>query len=140
MATEPLEEAMWMQMQRMAAAVMMITALAACGPSEPSASAPGRGRSNMITEEQIQASPTTNLFDAVSRIRPSWLAAKVHGGNRGYPTVFVGPQRYGEIDYLRTVENANVREVHYFDPISAAARFGRNVPFGVIQVILDIGG
>jgi hypothetical protein len=129
---------MRMKMQRMVAAAMVMAALAACGPAGDTS--PGRGNSNMITEEQIQASPTTNLFDAVSRIRPSWLAPKFHGGNRGFPAVFVGPQRYGEIDYLRTVENANVRAVHYFDPIAAASRFGRNVPFGVIQVILDVGG
>ena len=76
----------------------------------------------------------------VQRLRPSWLTAKYQGATRGYPTVYVGAQRSGNIEFLRTVETDNVLEVHYFDPISASSRFGRNVPFGVIQIILDIGG
>lgn len=129
---------MRMKMQRMVAAALMVAALAGCGPA--GASGPGRGNARTIDAEEIRENPTTNVFDAVQRLRPSWLAPKYQGATRGYPAVFVGTQRYGEIDYLRTVETANVREVNYFDPIAAASRFGRNVPFGVIQIILDIGG
>lgn len=128
---------MWIRMQRMMAAAL-VAALAACGPAGESA--PGRGNARMLTIEEIRESSTTNLFDAVQRLRPSWLSPKYQGATRGYPTIFVGSQRYGEVDYLRTVETANVREVHYFDPIAASSRFGRNVPFGVIHVILDVGG
>ncbi|HEX6367927.1 MAG TPA: hypothetical protein VF006_03270 [Longimicrobium sp.] len=124
-------------MQRMLVAALVMTALAACGPA--GGAAPGRN-ARTITEEEIQESPATNLFDAVQRMRPSWLAPKYQGATRGYPAIFVGSQRYGEIDSLRTVELSNVLEVHYFDPIAAASRFGRNVPFGVIQIVLDIGG
>ncbi|MBW3570092.1 MAG: hypothetical protein KY467_03190 [Gemmatimonadetes bacterium] len=127
---------MRMNMLRMIA--VMAFALAACGPA--GTSAPGRGNSRLITEQEIQESPTTNLLETVQRLRPGWLTPRYHGGSRGYPAVFVGSQRYGEIDYLRNVETANVREVHFFDPVAASARFGRNVPFGVIQVIVDIGG
>lgn len=125
-------------MKRMMAAVLMMGVLAACGPA--GTSTPGRGNSRLLTAEEIQETPTANLLDAVQRLRPSWLAPKYQGGSRGYPAVFVGSQRHGEIEYLRAVETANVREVHYFDPVAAFSRFGRNVPFGVIQVILDIGG
>ena len=129
---------MRMKMQRMMAAALMVAALAACGPS--GSSAPGRGNSRMLTAEEIHSSPTTNLFDLVQRERPAWLTAKYQGGSRGYPAVYVGTQRSGEVEFLRTIETANVREVHYLDPIAAASQFGRNVPFGAIQVILDIGG
>lgn len=127
-----------MRMQRMIAAALMAVAVAACGPS--GGPAPARGDARMLTEEEIQASPTTNLFDTVQRLRPAWLVPKFQAGTRGFPAVFVGSQRYGDIDFLRTIETANVREVHYFDPITASSRFGRNVEFGVIQVILDVGG
>ncbi|HEX2210024.1 MAG TPA: hypothetical protein VHG93_20275, partial [Longimicrobium sp.] len=127
-----------MKMQRRVVAALAMVALAACGPSGgPSA---GGGNARTISEEEIRESRTNNLFDTVQRLRPSWLAPKYQGATRGYPTIFIGSQRYGEIDYLRTVEVANVREVHYFDPIAASSRFGRNVPFGVIQIILDVGG
>ncbi|HYR07348.1 MAG TPA: hypothetical protein VEQ60_06260 [Longimicrobium sp.] len=129
---------MWMKMQRLVAGALMVAVLAACGPK--GAMTPGRGNSRLLTEEEISANAGGNLLEVVQRLRPAWLVPKYQGGTRGYPTVFVGSQRYGDVDYLRTVETANVLEVHYFDPVAAAAQFGRNVPFGAIQIILDIGG
>jgi hypothetical protein len=129
---------MWMKTQRMIAAALMVMALAACGPSGPSG--PGLGNLRLLTAQEISDGPGGNLFDVVQRLRPSWLTAKYQGATRGYPAVYVGSQRSGNIEFLRTVETDNVLEVHYFDPITASSRFGRNVPFGVIQIILDIGG
>jgi hypothetical protein len=132
------EGAMWIRMQRMVAAALMVAALAACGPA--GSSSPGRGDPRLLTEEEIRASRGNNMLDVVQRLRPAWLQGKYEGGTRGYPAVYVGSQRSGDIDYLRTVETSNVLEVHYFDPIAASSRFGRNASFGVIQIILDIGG
>lgn len=129
---------MWMKMQRVVAAALVVAALAACGPSGPAA--PGRGNSRLLTAEEIQANPSTNLFEVVQQLRPAWLTAKYQGGTRGYPTVYIGSQRSGGLEFLRSVETSNVLEVHYFDPLDAASRFGRDVPFGAIQIILDIGG
>lgn len=135
---EARERAMRVKMQRMLGAALMVAALAACGPS--GTSAPGRGNPRLLTAEEIEASPTTNLFEVVQRLRPSWLVAKYQGGTRGLPAVYVGSQRAGGIEYLRTINTGNVLEVRYFDPIDASSRFGRNVPFGVIQITVDIGG
>lgn len=129
---------MWMKMQRMITAALVVVALGACGPS--GTSSPGRGNARLLTADEISASPTTNLFDVVQRLRPAWLTAKYQGGTRGFPAIYVGSQRAGEIDYLRSVNTDNVLEVRYFDPIDASSRFGRNVPFGAIQITLDIGG
>ena len=126
---------MRIRVMRMMAAALL--ALAACGPA---ASTAGRGNARLLTVDELSESHSSNLLDAVQRLRPSWLASRYQGGARGAPTVFVGPQRYGGTEHLRTIETANVREVHYFNPVDAASRFGRNVPFGVIQVILDVGG
>jgi hypothetical protein len=125
------------RMQRVMAAALVM-ALAACGPS--GSSAPGGGNARLLTEEELSRASVNNVFDAVQRLRPAWLMARYQGGTRGYPTVYVGSQRYGEVETLRTLETANVREVHFFDSVTASGRFGRNVPFGVIQVILDVGG
>ncbi len=125
-----------MRMRKLMAAALL--ALVACGP--PGTSTPGRGNSRLLTVDELSASHSSNLYDAVQRLRPAWLTQRYQGGTRGLPTVYVGSQRYGEISALRTIETANVREVHFYDAITASSRFGRNVPFGVIQVILDIGG
>lgn len=125
---------MWM---RMMVAVALL-ALAACGPA--GTSTPGRGNARLLTVDELSQSQSPNLYDAVQRLRPSWLAPRYQGATRGQASVFVGSQRAGDVDYLRTIDPSNVAEVHFFDPVSASARFGRNVPFGVIQVILDVGG
>jgi hypothetical protein len=127
---------MRIRMRRMMAAALL--ALAACGPA--GTSTPGRGNARLLTVDELSQSHSANVYDAIQRMRPSWLAPRYHGASRGLPTVFVGSQRYGEADLLRTIETANVLEVHFHDPVSAAARFGRNLPYGVIQVILDVGG
>ena len=125
------------RVQRMMAAALVM-ALAACGPS--GTSGPGRGNARLLTEDELSRASVTNAFDAVQRLRPAWLMARYQGGTRGYPAIYVGSQRYGGVETLRTIETANVREIHYFDAVDASSRFGRNVPFGVIQVILDVGG
>ncbi|HEU0298724.1 MAG TPA: hypothetical protein VFR37_04700 [Longimicrobium sp.] len=125
------------RVQRMMAAALVM-ALAACGPSETSS--PGRGNARLLTEDELGRASVNNVFDAVQRLRPAWLMPRYAAGTRGYPTIYVGSQRYGDVETLRTLETANVLEVHYFDAVDASSRFGRNVPFGVIQVILDVGG
>jgi hypothetical protein len=125
-----------MRIRKMMAVALL--ALAACGPA--GTSAPGRGNSRLLTTDELSENPSPNLYEAVQRLRPMWLAPRYQGATRGQASVFLGSQRAGDVDYLRTVETSNVSEVHFFDPVSASARFGRNVPFGVIQVILDVGG
>jgi hypothetical protein len=116
-----------------------LLAVAACGPSGTT-NTPGHGNTRLLMVDELRQSHSSNLYEAVQRLRPSWLVERYQGASRGSPAVFIGSQRAGEIDYLRTIETANVAQVHFFDPFTAASRFGRNVPFGVIQVILDIGG
>jgi hypothetical protein len=125
-----------MRIRRMMAVALL--ALAACGPA--GTATPGRGNARLLTVDELSESNSPNLYDAVQRLRPVWLAPRYQGATRGQATVFLGSQRAGDVDYLRTIETANVAEVHFYDPVSASARFGRNVPFGVIQVILDVGG
>jgi hypothetical protein len=90
--------------------------------------------------EEIGRSPAPNVFELVQRLRPGWMQERAGSGGRGYPAVFVGPQAYGGIDRLREIDTSNVIEVRFMNAAEASSRFGRGVPYGVIQVILDIGG
>lgn len=129
------EAAMRIRAMMIAAALLALAACASAGTSNA-----GRGNARLLTVDELSQSHSSNLYDAVQRLRPNWLMPRYQGASRGAPAVFIGSQRVGEIDYLRTIETSNVAEVHFFDPFAAASRFGRNVPFGVIQVILDVGG
>lgn len=122
----------------MAGALLM--ALAACGPAAGTQSAPAGGGPRVISEAEIDADAATNLLELVQRLRPSWIQQRTVAGGRGYPTVFLGSQALGSVDRLREMGTHNVREVRYLNGPEASSRFGARVPYGVIQVVLDIGG
>jgi hypothetical protein len=122
----------------MASAVLVL--LAACGPPPEPGSVQRLGSSRVIVREEIEQSPAPNVYDLVQRLRPAWIQERAGSGGRGYPTVFVGTQAYGGIDRLREIDTSNVTEVRFLNSAEASSRFGRGVPYGVIQVVLDIGG
>jgi hypothetical protein len=126
-------------MQRWIAGAALM-ALAACGPAPEPGSIPRSGGSRVISGEEIQAATASNLFDVVQRLRPGWIQERAGAGGRGYPAVYVGSQRHGGVERLREFDTSNVLEVRFFNAAEASSRFGRGVPYGVIQVMLDIGG
>lgn len=125
-------------MKRWMAAVLLV-ALAACGPPAGAGPMP-RSNARLITQEEIQQATASNLHDLIQQLRPGWIQQRASGPEYGYPTVYVGSQAYGGIERLREITLSNVAEVRFLDPIEATSRFGRGVPFGVIQVTVDIGG
>lgn len=131
-------------MRGWAAGAMLALALGACGPAAGASGDGGgtvaRGNARVITETEIQESSAPNLLELVQQLRPSWVQQRAVASGRGYPTVFQGSQALGSIDRLREIGTTNVREVRYLTGPEASSRFGAGVPYGVIQVILDIGG
>ncbi|HLM66881.1 MAG TPA: hypothetical protein VK358_05095 [Longimicrobium sp.] len=114
----------------------LVAAMAACGA--PAGGAPvGGGSSRVISEAEITQNTAANVLDLVQQLRPSWLQPRAGGG---FPTVYVGSQALGPVERLRELATDNVREVRWMNGPEASSRFGAGVPYGVIQVILDIGG
>ncbi|HEX6041036.1 hypothetical protein [Longimicrobium sp.] len=119
--------------------VVLMMIVAACGPARGEGIAP-RGDARLISAEEIAQTPATSVYEIVQRLRPAWLQQRAAQGAYGYPTVYMGSQALGGVERLREMNSANVAEIRYLDPVQATSRFGRNVPFGVIQVVADIGG
>ncbi|HST58777.1 MAG TPA: hypothetical protein VLK84_08820 [Longimicrobium sp.] len=133
-------------MQRWMAGALLAM-LAACGPAASAggtASAAGAtaasGGSRVIVDAEIEANTASNLLELVQQLRPAWLQQRSAVGGQGYPTVYLGSQPLGSVDRLREVPTHNVREVRFLNGPEASSRFGARVPFGVIQVLVDIGG
>jgi hypothetical protein len=119
----------------------LATAVAcASGPkSDRAAITPGAGDRNVITEEEIRTVPASNLYDLVSKIRPSMLRSRGQstlGGSTAsdYPLVYVDGRQYGDISSLRSLIPSQVSLVRYYDPTTAAGRFGMTAGSGVIDV------
>ncbi|HYW13157.1 MAG TPA: hypothetical protein VE871_14450 [Longimicrobium sp.] len=133
-------------MQRWMAGVLLV-ALAACGPAASAGGATSgsgarasSGGARVIVEADIEGSTASTVLELVQQLRPSWLQQRSFVGGQGYPTVYLGTQPLGSVERLREVPTHNVREVRFLNGPEASSRFGARVPYGVIQVLVDIGG
>jgi len=95
--------------------------------------------SNAITETELQATNSDNLFDAISKLRPEWLNTRgpksATDMTLASVDVVMNGSVVGSADYLREVRVLDVRGVRYWDSGQAAARFGMGHPRGVIELI-----
>ena len=142
-------------MRRSSKLVSMVIALtlaatatvAACGGSAPAAGAaprPIRGSLNLITSAEVESAgdDVVNAYDLVQRLRPGMMRARnLTAGNTGDGNVFgviayVDDIRLGDVEQLRTVMRATVREIRYISALDATTRWGTGHSNGVIQVLI----
>jgi hypothetical protein len=115
------------------------------------ASGGGTGRStalhkgNLLTAEEIALAhaDVTTAYDAISRLRPNWLAphgltsSVSNGAGTEFATVFVDGQQFGDINSLRNIPAYHVGDIRYYDVTEGGARFGiRGGASGVIEVTI----
>lgn len=90
---------------------------------------PSRPDETVVASEELRsAADAPNLYEAVKRLRPRWLAQDV--------VVYVSNRRYGGSEALRQLLPSTVASLRYFSPSAAQQRFGSNHPNGAIQVIM----
>lgn len=114
-------------------------ACASGGQSEGGAS---RSR-DLITLEEIQGINASDAYDAVRRLRSTWLRSRQAGTgaavagdqSAGFPAVFVDNVRAGDIEMLRSIPIQNVLEIRRISGSDATTRWGTGYPNGVIEVI-----
>jgi hypothetical protein len=111
--------------------------LGCAGSNQPNTGAAPR-RANYLTAEEIAGAhaETATAYDAVSRLRPNWLA--VHGfaaqGSQ-FAVVFLDGQRYGDLTSLRNIPAYHIGDIRYYDITQAGAVFGiKGDTGGVIEV------
>ena len=108
----------------------------ACAPPSTARTA---GDPNVITREEILASRVTNAYDAVSRLRPSFLQfhgqTSMTGSDTGYPKVYLDRVPFGDVSSLRSLDVNGISEIHYYNGPAASNRFGLGNVSGAIEVI-----
>jgi hypothetical protein len=103
--------------------------------------APQSGDRNIITESEIMAVPSANLYDLIEKLRPNMLrsrGAMTLGGSATteFAEVYVDGRRYGDIASLRSIVSSQVSRVRYYGSSDAAAKFGMINANGVIEVTI----
>jgi hypothetical protein len=128
-------------------AVAVVFGCASGGVPDPTITANTR-KTNILSAEEIAAAhaDNSNLYDAIARLRPNWLAP--HGVTSGqssgvgteYALVYVDGQNYGDLSTLRSIPAHLVGAIRYYDITQAGARFGiRGGASGVIEVMMKQG-
>ncbi|MGH7603379.1 MAG: hypothetical protein ACRENK_05185 [Gemmatimonadaceae bacterium] len=111
-----------------------------------STGAPGVGgvpSGNMLSAEEISGAHADNLsaYDAVSRLRPNWLAphgaATMTSSASEFATVFVDGLEVGDVNALKTIQAFQVGDLRYYNVTEAGAKFGvRAGTTGAIEVLM----
>jgi hypothetical protein len=119
--------------------VVMLSIAAACAGGSK-ASAPDSG-SNVISQSELDAAGPVSAYDAVQRLRPSYLRGRgptsvMNAAARTRPAVFVDATEYGEVESLRTFPASRVQTIRYYSGPEAVTKFGSTYGAGVIQLTM----
>ena len=109
----------------------------ACAPSRPGPRAPQE--SQIITEEEVEASRGPTAFEVIQRLRASFLSYRGETSfnrntSRPYPTVYVDGQEFGPIGSLRNIPAIQVSTIRLYRSWEATVKFGTGNMGGVIAI------
>ena len=118
----------------LARGVAATLAISACAAASQG---PARGSSNVITREELEATPTTSAYDAVQRLRPQWItrprASTLQPG--GNPIiVFVDRSQFGVLESLRSLNTDQIERMEFVAARDATTRYGTGYPSGIVEV------
>ena len=111
---------------------------AACATSSGSDDQTRRNR-YLISPEELATQPPLTAFEAIQRLRPSWLQSRgpVSSGaaTRSFPQVMMDGIPLGDVNMLRDIPTDNVLEFRFISARDATTRFGTGYMAGVIEII-----
>lgn len=141
-------QAMRDMVQRPSILVVLLTcALAGAGACasysapETEVVAPENRQRDVITREEIQASPhrQVDLYQAVRGLRPHFLAPPTGNRTRTFPTALYidGIRQQSGLRTLATIPASEVDRVEYLDPTRAESQYGSTAAGGAVLVTLS---
>ena len=111
--------------------------LLACAPPRVG---PGESsESQLITEEQIEASRAATAYDVIQKLRANFLSYRGETGlgkssSQPYPTVYVDGQEFGPMSTLRNIPASQVATIRLYRSWEATTKFGTGNMGGVIAI------
>ena len=97
---------------------------------------------NLVTLEELSATNSRTVYEALERVRPSWLSSRgpasignVRDAGEAVANVYIEGSRMGDVEYLKQVYVSDVHEIRFWTAGEAGARFGMGNPRGVIEII-----
>ena len=120
------------------AAIVVVWALVGCAGAARQGGEDRRAGRLTLDQEQLAATNSLSLYDAIQKLRPDWLTSRgptsVSNPAPSVVSVFMGGTMLGKADYLKEMRVLDVSEVRFWDAGQASARFGMGHPRGVIEI------
>lgn len=132
----------------------LLTACGASGVSSRNVFAPDRSapagperssfREIVRAEILADAAVSTNAYEVVRRLRPSWLRGRGRPSfvdpNAGDPVVYIDEFMYGLLDSLYRISPDDISRIVFIGAADATTRWGIGHADGVISIITIRGG
>jgi outer membrane cobalamin receptor len=110
----------------------------ACASPRASSSGP-RADSQIITEDEVEASRAVTAYEVIQKLRANFLTYRGETSfdrskSQPYPTVYIDGQEYGQISSLRNIPASQVATIRLYRSWEATTQFGAGNMGGVIAV------
>lgn len=125
-----------MQLRRTVTAAWTMAMLfgLACSSSGSSSTSGSSSNRDVLTRAEIDESNSGSLYDAIQKLRSSWLRTR-GGGSQAEIQVMMDGVRVGDVSFLQTVRSDNVIEVRFVNSRDATTRWGTGFTAGAIDII-----
>jgi outer membrane cobalamin receptor len=95
--------------------------------------------SQLITEDEIEASRAPTAYEVIQKLRANFLSYRGETSfdrsqSRPYPTVYVDGQEFGPLATLRNIPASQVSTIQLYRSWEATTKFGGGNAGGVIAI------
>ena len=94
--------------------------------------------SQLITEDEIDASRAANALEVIQKLRANFLSYRgetsLKGESKPYPTVYLDGQEFGPINTLRSIPASQIASIRLFRSWEATTKYGTGNMGGVIAI------
>src|ERR1700674_4736560 len=116
--------------------VALVPAVLACATPRPG---PAISDTQLITEDEIEASRAPTAYEVIQRLRANFLSYRGETSfdrnkSQPYPTVYVDGQEYGPLSSLRNIPASQVATIRLYRAWEATTKFGTGNMGGVIAI------
>jgi outer membrane cobalamin receptor len=100
---------------------------------------PAMSDSQLITEDEIEASRAPTAFEVIQKLRANFLSYRGETSfdrskSQPYPNVYVDGQAYGSIGTLRNIPASQIATIRLYRSWEATTKFGTGNMGGVIAI------
>ncbi len=94
--------------------------------------------SQLITEDEVEASRGADALEVIRKVRPNFLTYRgetsLRGQSKPYPTVYLDDQEFGPIETLKNIPAAHISSIRLYRAWEATTKFGTGNMGGVIAI------